>query len=91
MERDDYQYNSCIVRPVSRSIVNALRLEEPETPIQFEVAKKQHQNYTLVLKKLIPKVFEVFNVIVFRLLMRFFVWLYLWLVIRAAARGTGTA
>jgi hypothetical protein len=59
MERSDYSFNTCIVRPVARSIEQALRLEEPDTPIQFEVAKKQHQKYTEILKSLIPNVIEV--------------------------------
>jgi hypothetical protein len=59
MERSDYCFNTGIVRPVARSIEQALRLEEPDTPIHFEVAKKQHQKYTEILKSLIPNVIEV--------------------------------
>jgi N-dimethylarginine dimethylaminohydrolase len=59
MERKNYQFNSCIVRPVSKSIEQALRLEEPESPISIETAQKQHKKYTEILKSFVENVIEV--------------------------------
>lgn len=54
-----FEYNACIVRPVSSALVKALRMEEPENPINVEKAHEQHKGYTDTLKQLIQHVFEV--------------------------------
>ncbi len=56
---DVFDYNACIVRPVSSALFKALRMEEPENPIDVKRAQEQHRSYTETLKQLLPHVFEV--------------------------------
>eukprot|EP00029_Vermamoeba_vermiformis_P011132 TRINITY_DN6048_c0_g1_i1.p1 TRINITY_DN6048_c0_g1~~TRINITY_DN6048_c0_g1_i1.p1 ORF type:complete len:275 (-),score=27.71 TRINITY_DN6048_c0_g1_i1:16-840(-) len=56
---DIFDYNACIVRPVSSALLKALRMEEPENPIDIKRAQEQHKSYTDTLKQLLPHVFEL--------------------------------
>jgi len=56
-----FDFNACIVRPVSSALLKALRMEEPENPIDIKKAKEQHKAYVDTLKLLIPHVFEAIN------------------------------
>jgi len=40
-----------LVRGIANSFLNCLQLEKPETPINFDLALKQHEKYVKELKK----------------------------------------
>ena len=55
-----FQFRRAIVGTLPQSFVTqSLRFKEPEKPIDFEHAKRQHAKYVSDLKKLIPEVVQV--------------------------------
>jgi N-dimethylarginine dimethylaminohydrolase len=58
-QSNTFNYNACIVRPVSSALQKALRMEEPDHPIDIAKAQEQHKKYVKTLKELLPNVFEV--------------------------------
>jgi len=53
----NYQY--ALVRDLSDAFENSLKLHPPDSPIDLNLAKKQHQHYIETLKVLIPHVIEI--------------------------------
>lgn len=52
-------YKFAIVRNLSDAFENSLKLNPPIIPIDFNLAKEQHENYINLLKKLVPNVIEL--------------------------------
>lgn len=53
---DYLQYDIALVRDLSSSFEDSLKLNPPPIPINLEQAHQQHENYINVLKQLLPKV-----------------------------------
>jgi hypothetical protein len=45
--------NHAFVRPVSESLSDALSIEKPENPIDYNIAKQQHEEYVKKLEELL--------------------------------------
>lgn len=52
-------YQHALVRELSDSFEDSLKLHPPATPIDLNLAKKQHEKYIETLKSLIPHVVEI--------------------------------
>eukprot|EP00002_Diphylleia_rotans_P041210 TRINITY_DN9973_c0_g1_i1.p1 TRINITY_DN9973_c0_g1~~TRINITY_DN9973_c0_g1_i1.p1 ORF type:complete len:266 (+),score=75.08 TRINITY_DN9973_c0_g1_i1:60-857(+) len=53
------QYRLAITRKVPQAFLNAVRAEEPESPIDAVLAQKQHDKYVETLREYIPRVIEI--------------------------------
>lgn len=51
-----FNYRLALVRDLSSSFENSLKLNPPSVPIDLELAKKQHENYIEILERLVPEV-----------------------------------
>lgn len=49
-------YRMALVRDLSISFENSLKLNPPSMPINLELAKQQHEDYINILKELVPQV-----------------------------------
>jgi len=56
---NDPVYRFALVRDLSSSFENSLKLNPPPIPIDFNLAKQQHENYIHVLEKLIETVIRI--------------------------------
>lgn len=52
-----YQY--ALVRDLSDSFEDSLKLNQPATPIDIDLAKTQHENYISLLEELVPEVIRL--------------------------------
>jgi len=52
-------YTHAVVRPISSQFFNALRKDEPESPINVQLAIQQHEAYVALLKQYVKNVIEV--------------------------------
>jgi dimethylargininase len=56
----DFSFYQCaLVRNLSDSFEESLKLNPPTVPIDLNLAKQQHENYTVLLEKLVPKVIRL--------------------------------
>ena len=56
----DYLFYQCaLVRDLSDSFEDSLKLNPPTNPIDLNLAKQQHENYINLLEKLVPKVIRL--------------------------------
>lgn len=55
----DPNYQFAMVRDLSSSFENSLKLNPPPVPIDLELAQQQHEDYIHVLEKLIPNVIRL--------------------------------
>lgn len=56
---DSLFYQCALVRDLSDSFEDSLKLSPPSNPIDLNLAKQQHENYMHLLEKLVPKVIRL--------------------------------
>lgn len=56
---DYFFYQCALVRDLSDSFENSLKLDSPSTPIDLTVAEQQHEHYIELLETLVPKVIRL--------------------------------
>lgn len=58
-ESDFFNYHFAIVRDLPITFLHSLKQHEPEIPIDYDLAKQQHEKYIEVLQGLVPKLIRL--------------------------------